>query len=315
MRKFPIDNLVDEDGNPWHTNERRLKRLNYAVKGAHLVVSFQCETCWMRLLEGRNPDSGDKEYLSCLRRANLDAIAGRSKVTISSHTNRFAEVIRNCVMLRRTPSYPPRGPFPDYDCVGMGTAVDMLYKSLHAKGRNKSYVQFDTLRQIRSSATVCYQSSALGMIEGSSFSRGTATVRPTNCNTQSIWFGDFLRGAEYRMGHEGRANKPISMRATIEILSRLKLKAEEEANATLSHYYYRVGAMIAVLTGGSLRGTEGFFVCLVGLRKYLQVGKQGTIPSNYSFHYVFSEEEARLLPLYSLCSETLKRRMDPTITC
>ncbi len=37
-------------------------------------------------------------------------------------------------------------------------------------------------------------------------------------------------------------------------------------------------------------------MCLVGLRKHLQKGKEGIIPANYNLRYVFSEEEARLLP-------------------
>ena len=290
--------LEDEEGNPWHTNKKRLDRLNHGVKGAHLVVAFQCEKCWMRLLEGRDPGPRDAEYVACLRRANLDAIAGRAKATIIQHTNRMAEVIRNCAMLNKTPTFPARGPFPDYDCVGMGVAVDMQYKSAHGTGRNSKRPQYDTLRQYRSSNTVCYQSSAMGMMEGSAFSRGTGVVRPTNCATQSVWFGDFLRGMEYRMGHEGRANKPITMSATIEILRRLQLRAEEEAdvNPPLSNYLYRVGAMVAILTGGSLRGNEGFFLCLLGLRRHLQKGKRGSIPVNYSFQYLFSENEARALP-------------------
>lgn len=298
MGRFPINNLVDEEGNVWHTNERRLARINHAVKGAHLVVPFQCEYCWIRLLEGREASAKDAMYLACLRRANLDAIAGRSKSTIEQHTSRMNQVIQNCARIGKTPSFPPRGPFPDYDCVGMGTAVDMLVKSLYSKGRNQDHVQFDTLRQVRSSATVSYQSSAVGMREGSAFSRGTGSVRPTNCNTQSLWFLYCLLGMEYRMGHESRANQGIEIRAIIEILRRAKRRAEDlvHSDPKLSNYYYRVGAMIAILTGGSLRGNEGFFLCLLGLRRHLGAGRHGSIPENYTLHHLFSDYQARSLP-------------------
>ena len=52
-------------------------RLNHAVKGAHVVIPFQCEECWMLNQEGRQPlDKLDDTYKMLIRRANLDAIAG-----------------------------------------------------------------------------------------------------------------------------------------------------------------------------------------------------------------------------------------------
>lgn len=289
---------MDEEGNIWHTQAARLKRLNQGVRGAHLVVPFQCEICWIRLMEKRDPSPEDASFVKCIRRANLDAIAGRAEKTISSHVSRMARVVRNCEALNKTPSYPSRGPFSEYDSIGMGTAVDMLFASLTSRGRIKEHVQFDTLRQIRSTASISYQSSSAGMQEVASFTRGTGRVRSTKCPTQSMWFADFLRGCEYRMGSESRANKPITIKATIEILRRLRLRAEEESetNPHLSNYYYRVGAMIAVLTSGSLRGNEGFYLSLAGLRKHLHLGRDGIIPAGYNLHHIFSEEDAMRLP-------------------
>ncbi|KAK1734216.1 hypothetical protein QTG54_014983 [Skeletonema marinoi] len=296
--KFPLEELVDEEGNVWHTQEEREKRVNFGVKGAHLVVPFQCEICWLRQLEKRDPTSSDSDYIMYIRRVNLDAIAGRSKKTISAHNNKMARIIGNCKALGKTPSYPPRGPFPNEDCVGMGVAVDMQYESVHAVGRIRDHIQFSSLRHVRSTYTVSYQSSAGGLQEGAAFSKGKGMVRPTRCPTQSQFFIDFLRGCEYRMGSESRANQPISIRATVEILRRIRMMAadETESDLALSNYYYRVGAMLAVLTAGSLRGYEGFYVCLAGLRKHLRSGKNGVVPADYNFHTLFSEDDARKLP-------------------
>jgi hypothetical protein len=63
--------LCDESGNIWHTQEARVKRLNKAVRGAHLVVPFQCETCRIRLLENREPTPEDSLYKLCIRRAKI----------------------------------------------------------------------------------------------------------------------------------------------------------------------------------------------------------------------------------------------------
>ena len=126
----------------------------------------------MRQLEKRDPTSADSDYIMYIRRVNLDAIAGRSKKTISAHNNKMARIIGNCKALGKTPSYPPRGPFPNEDCVGMGVAVDMQYESVHAIGRIRHHIQFSSLRHVRSTYTVSYQSSAVGLQEGAAFSKG-----------------------------------------------------------------------------------------------------------------------------------------------
>ena len=295
--------LRDEKGNVWHTQEKRVKRLNTGVKCAHLVVPFQCETCWFRLLENREPQPEDKFYIACLRRANLDAIAGRSKDTIVGHANRAARIIRNCREINKTPSFPPRGPFPDHDCVGMGVAVEMVQESTIATGRITETIQFSSLRQIRSTYTVAWSSSFKGMIEGGSFAKGTGKVRLTKCPTESVWFSDFLRGCEFRMGYESMANKPITIQATIAVLDSLRRRAEAEEfiSPSLSNHCYKVGAMLAIATAGSLRGNEAFFLSLAGVRDHLSKGRRGKIPENYSLVSEFSEEEAASLPHVTIC--------------
>ena len=56
--RFPIDEMKDDDGNVWHRDEVRLKRLNQGAEGAHLCAPFQCELCWFRNLEGKDPVPG-----------------------------------------------------------------------------------------------------------------------------------------------------------------------------------------------------------------------------------------------------------------
>ena len=83
--------------------------------------------------------------LACIRRANLDAMAGKSPLTIRGHLVETIAVLRNAERINKTPSYHPRGPFPLGDPVGMGLAIDMLTKSVVAKGRLVNYVQFSTI--------------------------------------------------------------------------------------------------------------------------------------------------------------------------
>ncbi len=78
-----------------------------------MCIPFLCELCWMRNLEGRDPiKEWDALYLACIKRANLNAIAGKSPLTILAHLHDTMAVIRNAKLVNKTPSYHPRGPFP-----------------------------------------------------------------------------------------------------------------------------------------------------------------------------------------------------------
>ena len=55
---YPMTVIRDEAGNKWFKQEEREHRLNHGVAGVHLTIPFQCETCWMRNLEGRDPAPG-----------------------------------------------------------------------------------------------------------------------------------------------------------------------------------------------------------------------------------------------------------------
>ena len=79
----------------------------------------------------------DDAYLACIKRSNLDAMLGKSALTIENHARETRAAVVNARLINKTPSYHPRGPFPLTDCVGMGLAVDMQVKSLVAKGRIK----------------------------------------------------------------------------------------------------------------------------------------------------------------------------------
>jgi hypothetical protein len=83
--------------------------------------------------------------LACIHHANLDAMAGKSPLTIRGHSAETMLVLRNAKRITKNPSYHPRGPFPLGNLVGMGLAIDMLTKSLVAKGRIMDYVQFSTI--------------------------------------------------------------------------------------------------------------------------------------------------------------------------
>jgi hypothetical protein len=56
-----------------------------------------------------------------------------------------------------------------------------------------------------------------------------------------------------------------------------------------------------VLTAASLRGHEGFYLDLAGLRRHLHIGRMGTIPPVVDKHTVFTEEVCKCLPHVTIC--------------
>jgi hypothetical protein len=161
----------------------------------------------------------------------------------------------------------------------MGLAVDMLMKSLVAKGRIGDHIQFDTMQETRSTYTKMWESSPVGIAEGSSFSGNASKIRFTSCPSQSVWFDDFLLGAEDRMGYNTQKQKYLPIPVVVEQLRLIKRDASLPENPQ-SSTLFRLGALICILTAGSLRGHEGFYTNLTatvsiwtreGLEKFLRV--------------------------------------------
>ena len=301
---YPMTVIRDEAGNKWFKQEEREHRLNHGVAGVHLTIPFQCETCWMRNLEGRDPEPGlDDLYVSHLRRANLDAMAGKSKNTIMTHRRLIHRMLRDAIEIRKTPSILPRGPFPLDDLVGMSLAVDELHYSITGIGRINDHVQFDTIRKLRSAFGKLWESSPRGAREGASFAKGTGRVRPTSCPSQSEWFREFSSGCEYRMGYETMADHGVSIVAIVNVLDFIRRDAEtaeflgdeEEANEL-----WKIGAFVCIVTAGSLRGYEGFFTDLAGLVENLNKGRDGEIPDG-AMKKILTEAECLTLPHVCLC--------------
>ena len=129
-----MDKVADADGNVWYKQKQREERLNHGVKGAHAALPFQCEDCWILNMEGRpRLDRLDDTYCMLVRRANLDAMAGRAAPTLMGHASSVKRTVANCKLIGKTPSVPMRGPMPFSDPVGMGVAIEMLHVSITAR--------------------------------------------------------------------------------------------------------------------------------------------------------------------------------------
>ena len=232
-------------------------------------------------LEGRRPVSGlDDAYVMYVRRANLDAMGGRSVATIGAHASAIKRNVQNCMLIRKTPTIPARGPMPIGDGVGMGVAVDMLIHSMTAKPRlrGQKFIQFDTVRKVRSTYSSVWESSPVGVGDGATFSVGTGRVTITTCPTQQKWFGLFVRGMENRMGYVSQRNQPLGPGVIPLLLQMVQEEAEGE-EAGVSAGLIKFGTAVALATCASLRGSEVFLLDLAGLWKYFKLGEDGVLPA------------------------------------
>lgn len=295
--------LTDDDNNVSPKQQARTKRLNVGRSGVHCVMAFQCETCWIRNLTERDMAlPRDNALRMCIRRANLDAFAGRSKSTIDSHVRGVRNSIKLSVDLGKPPmiSQTPRGPMILGDVVGMSLAVEMLHYSMTAKGRIQWYVQFDTMRKLRSTYSRSWDSSPQGVTEGASFSKGPGKVRITSCPSQSQWLTDFLLGAQDRMGYDTKRQQAVAIKVVVLMLTMVKDDAigHDDEYATV---LYKFGALVAILTAASLRGYEGFYLDLAATRSHLAEGQVGEVPKKFKVKNVLSEEEMEKLPSVCIC--------------
>ena len=289
--------VVDEEGNEWHNEAARRIRLNMGVAGAHCCLPFQCDKCWLRNMERREPGPKDDFTMKCIRRANLDMMAGKAVTTIRGHKNRTKELVRYAEMSNRTPSLEPRGPFPEEDQIGMGLFCDILTKSVVARGHNSPHVQAETLRKLKSTFTKNWESSPAGVAERASFGKGTGRVRATECPSQSEAFLDAWRGLESRMGHVSKANHATTVGVLVKLLDYVVRDAWAAETVEEANELWKFGAYVCTCTAGSLRGYEGFFVDLVGLEKYIEKGKEGVLPSQrISKSAILSDDDCLALP-------------------
>ena len=147
--KFPITELKDGDGNVWHQEGGKLRRLNQGAEGAHLCSPFQCELCWFRNLEGKDPLPGVHNQAICLiGQSNLDNMDGRAPSTIRGHLMETLTLVQNFGKCGLTLPLQPLGPLPLSDSTGMGEAIGMQLKLITAKGQIVANPQYDTVQGV-----------------------------------------------------------------------------------------------------------------------------------------------------------------------
>ena len=257
---FRIARPENDEGSEWK-KEKEEDRFLCARKGDMLSAPFQCDWCWFVNLQGRevNLESpADKLLMAYIRRVNLDVMWSREGSTVASTLSQCCKGRDLSLELGLTPVELPLGPWPVGDSLGFQVAIELLRAS-QRKGRNdKDYVQFDSIRKLRSAYANVFQASPqvvhrnllLKGPKGNSFAL-------TNAPTDSLVFRMFMLGCEKRMGRL----VVQELGFTVEMIKAMLTLWDQElesvnVNAKRKRDLIVVGAALVVLAGGALRGGE-----------------------------------------------------------
>jgi hypothetical protein len=241
-------------------------------EGDHLVTPFQCDTCVFRNIKNRNPGSGDRLLLACIRQVNLDALWGRESATVSSTFRAARQTIKILSQVSVPPPFPPLGPFPVDDRFGYAVAIAMVLKSREA-GRYADYQQYETIRKLRAGYSNIYQASLLGMSHLKIMGGDKAKQCLSDCPTNSLWFERFSRGCLSRMGQIVKQDRAVSLPLMHALCSGLEEEWERAETLSQRSAVASVGALTVTCFCGSFRGPEMTLVDLFGLAKYIETDR------------------------------------------
>jgi hypothetical protein len=142
------------------------------------------------------------------------------------------------------------------------------------KGRHADYLQWDTIRQYRTAFANVHRASASVFKQPSVFvDEKGGSKRLSMVATHSEWFERFAQGCEKRMGAIYKPDLAITSAIMGSYLEAVQTRIDQTANESERHLWTSVGAFSALCFCASLRGHEGFFLDLHGLRTYINEGK------------------------------------------
>jgi hypothetical protein len=278
--EFPVRQPKDVDGIT-QVIEGEEDRFQYGRNGDHLMLSFQCGLCHFRNMEGRNPVKGnnlDDRVLMLIRRATLDSFWSREPATVKGTLRNGSRLEDIVGQLGLSPAVEPMGPFPIHDSVGMKLAVAMLVRSLDP-GKTEQYVQFGTVRTLRSAYSNMYHASKEHLGGVSVLTGGSRKLVTTNCPSNGFWFDRFMVGYYKRVGQLLVQDMAIA----IEVILAVQDYLEAQWNLTRTNAEKRSVSEMGVIFVicfclGLRRGEDMLMIDIAGCRKHLVETRQHSTP-------------------------------------
>ena len=255
------------------------RRFLEGIDGAFLVVPFQCDTCWFRVLEKREPKINsyqDNRIYAHIRRVNLDLIWSRAPGTIASTRDNIKMMIRMWRELGVEIELPSLGPWPEEDKVGFRVALAQVRYSQRPGINAGTHLQFDTVRKMRTAFNHVYEvGKAIRADDIAGFKGMKGDIfGASNCPTDSRFFQLFTRGLLLRLGKQTKSNWGLDYNVLHVILNNLEGDlAEQDLTLDNKRELTMIGAFFIIGFVCGLRGNETFLVEAEGLQQMIQKGK------------------------------------------
>ena len=226
-----------------------------------MSAPFQCEYCWfgnLHKVDSNDWYASDARKLAHMRQVNLDIFWSKESSTVYNtlSTLRRAKQCSNKIGL--APIQLKVGPWPVEDNCGFQIAIEMIIMS-QGKGRNSpNYIQFDSIRKIRSAYSNVFESSPQRCLDNRKLKSDRGQLMHfVNGDTDSKLFGMFMKGCEKRMGRYVKQDCGISNDILHSILEIYEKEFDDPNTLSERKRFILVcGAAFVILWGGALRGGE-----------------------------------------------------------
>ncbi len=218
--------------------------------------------------------AADTWNLDVIRRANLDLFWSRDSSTVSGIRSGMKELIRRAKAFGRKVPMSPVLPWPVDDKEGMGVVIAILEKSVEPGRNSDCYMQFDTVRKLRSAAANVYSATSQAASLGYCLKSGNRLLHLEEGPTQRQLIERIVMGMENRMPKDSSRNLPFTSRIILYILDELERELFEPTTLADRRRLIVMSASYLVISFGySLRGNEGFWVDAERLCSHIRVGK------------------------------------------
>ena len=232
-----------------------------AQNGDMLSSPFQCEFCWFGNIHNMDSNDwyvGDARKLAYMRQVNLDIFWSREPATVYNTLSTLRRAKQCSEDIGLKPINLKVGPWPVGDNCGFQVAIEML-KMSQGKGKNSpDYIQYDSIRKIRSAYSNVFESgpSRCGDNRKLKTDKGQM-LHFVNGDTDSKLFGMFMRGCEKRMGRYVKQDCGMSNDLLISILTNYEDEFDNPITTQARKRFMLIcGAAFVTLWGGALQGGE-----------------------------------------------------------
>jgi hypothetical protein len=255
LKAKDLDDSIMDDEDLMDDDPHRFRR---ARAGDHMMCPFQCDECHFINIYGmssRADDPKDKLCLLGIRRAILDSFWARETATVDANRREARRFLFDASLMGIVHPYPKRGPFPVEDEWGVGPAAVLLMRSLE-KGKNAEFVQYETIRKVRSHFSNFVHTIPGGI--GDMFITSDNVVNGiTHSATNTPWFKRFMKGCQSRMGDVCCPDRPLTMREALLCQSMLEEDWKTFEKDPIGRLKTALtGTLVTAGLGGGLRGEE-----------------------------------------------------------